>query len=316
MGAVPPVTAAPHASGRGLLYAWAAYGIWGLFPLYWPLLRPASALEILGHRVVWSLLLVLGVLAAWRGLASLRATVADRRRLLALVIAAVFIAVNWFTYIWGVNNGHVVETSLGYYINPLVLVAMGVVVLHERLRPLQWAALGVGVVAVAVLSVDYGRPPWIALTLAVSFSVYGLAKKRAGAGALEGLAVETSVLVVPALAYLGWLASSGGLVMLHTDWWRVGLLVGAGATTALPLLFFGAAATRVPLSTLGIVQYVTPTIQLAIGVVAFREPMPPGRLAGFGIVWLALAVFTYDSLRARRRQLVAARTPTPQPATP
>ena len=297
----------------GTAYAWCAYGLWGLFPLYWPLLRPAGAVEILAHRIVWSLLFVLALLAFRHRLGSLRATVGDGAAMLALCVAAVTIAVNWGTYIWGVNNGHVVETSLGYYVNPLVTVLLGVLLLGERLRRWQWVALGLGAIAVAVLTWDYGRPPWIALILACSFAVYSLAKKRAGAGALQGLAVETSVLFLPALGWLALLAGQGDLVLGHTAWWRTLLLAAAGVVTAVPLLFFGAAATRVPLTTLGLVQYATPTIQLLIGVLVYREPMPPVRLVGFAIVWLALVVFTADSLSARRRRTVAERV-APMPA--
>lgn len=289
--------------GRGTAYAWAAYGLWGLFPLFWPLLEPASAPEILGHRIVWSLVFVVSVLAVRRQLGTLRTTARRPGTMPALAVAAVTIAVNWGVYIWSVNNDHVVEASLGYYINPLVTVALGVLVLHERLRRLQWVALGLGAAAVGVLTWDYGRPPWIALVLAGSFATYGLAKKRAGAGALQGLAIETAVLFVPAVGFLLWLTARGDLTLGATVWWRDLLLLGAGVVTAVPLLFFGAAATRVPLTTLGLVQYATPTIQLLIGVAVYHEPMPPARLAGFAIVWLALAVFSYDALAQRRRRL-------------
>lgn len=287
----------------GVAYGAAAYGLWGLFPLYWPLLQPAGALEILSHRVSWSLLFVALLLLASRRRGWLRRLLDRPSVLAALVAAALVISVNWGTYIWGVTNGHIVETSLGYYINPLVTVVLGVALLGERLRRAQWVAVALATVAVAVLTVDYGRPPWIALTLAFSFGTYGLLKKQADAGAVEGLTVETAVLVLPALAYLGWLESSGRAVFGHAGSLNVALLVLAGAVTAIPLLLFGAAATRVPLVTLGLLQYLAPTFQLLIGVLVFDEPLPPVRLAGFILVWAALALLTVESLTHQRRAL-------------
>jgi chloramphenicol-sensitive protein RarD len=259
-------------------------------------------LEILSHRVVWSLVFVVAVLLVRRQWSWVRYYLADRRRLALLTTAAAVIAVNWYVYIWGVNHDHVVETSLGYFINPLVTVLMGVLILGERLRTLQWVATAIAAVAVAGLTVDYGRPPWIALTLAVSFGCYGLLKKKANAGALESLTVETVVLVVPAIAYLAVLSARGDGEFGHSAG-RTGLLLGTGVITAIPLLFFGAAATRVPLSTLGLLQYLAPTLQFLCGVVVYSEPLPVGRLLGFLVVWAALAVFTYDALAHHRRQL-------------
>jgi chloramphenicol-sensitive protein RarD len=258
--------------------------------------------EILSHRVVWSLLFVLAVLAARRQWTWIRYYLADRRRIALLSTAAVVIAVNWGVYIWGVNHDHVVETSLGYFINPLVTVLMGVLILGERLRRLQWVATAVAAVAVIGLTVDYGRPPWIALTLAFSFGSYGLLKKKANAGALESLTIETAVLIVPALGYLVVLGARGSGDFGH-DGGRTLLLIGTGVITAIPLLFFGAAATRVPLSTLGLLQYLAPTLQFLCGVVVYAEPLPLGRLLGFILVWAALAVFSYDALAQHRRQV-------------
>jgi chloramphenicol-sensitive protein RarD len=291
-----------HDSRRGVWYGVAAYTMWGLFPLYWPLLEPANALEILSHRVVWSLAFVVGVLLVRRQWTWVRYYLADRRRLVLLTTAAAVIAVNWYVYIWGVNHDHVVETSLGYFINPLVTVLMGVLILGERLRTLQWVATAIAAVAVVGLTADYGRPPWIALTLAVSFGCYGLLKKKANAGALESLTVETVVLVIPAVAYLAVLGARGTGEFGHSSG-RTGLLLGTGVITAIPLLFFGAAATRVPLSALGLLQYLAPTLQFLCGVVVYSEPLPLGRLLGFLVVWAALAVFTYDALAHHRRQL-------------
>jgi chloramphenicol-sensitive protein RarD len=289
-------------SRRGLLYAIAAYGIWGLFPLYWGLLKPAGALEILGHRIVWSLVSVLVLLAVLRRWGWFKTVLRSRRTTLILVGASVLIAVNWFTYIYGVNSGHVVETALGYFINPLVSMLLGVVVLRERLRRVQWAALGIGAAAVAVLTIDYGRPPWFAIVLAVSFGLYGLLKKMAGAPAAEGLAFESGVLVIPALACIIWLEIDGSAAFGHVSVGHALLMMGAGLFTAIPLLFFAGAANRVPLSTMGIVQYLAPLLQFLIGITIAGEHMPPARWAGFALVWLALVIFTLDGVRSAGRQ--------------
>ena len=290
----------------GTIYGASAYLMWGLFPLFWPLLEPAGAVEILAHRIVWSLLVVVVLMAVGRRLVSLRALARNGRSMRLLTLAAAVIAVNWGVYIYGVNTEHVVETSLGYFINPLVTVMFGVLFLAERLHPRQWFAIGVATIAVLVLSVDYGRPPWIALSLAFSFAVYGLLKKKAGAGAVESLAVETLVLFVPALVFLGWLASAGESHFGSEGPGHASLLILSGVVTAVPLLFFGAAATRVPLTTLGLLQYLAPTMQFLTGVVLYDEPMPAVRLAGFGLVWLALVVFTADFLGRRRQVRLAA----------
>lgn len=306
----------PRAGGRdrhrdGLLLGVSAYGLWGAFPLYFPLLQPGGPLEILAHRVVWSLATMLVLVALLGRLGALRAIVADRRTRTLLVVAAVTITVNWATFIYGVNSGRVVETSLGYFVNPLVTVLIGVLLLGERLRPLQWTALGIGGVAVAVLTVDYGRPPWVALALALSFGTYGLAKKRADVGAVESLAFETAVIAPIALAYLVVLGATGAGSFTTEGPGHALLLVSAGLVTAVPLICFSAAATRIPMVNLGLLQYLTPVLQFAIGVLVVGEDMPPGRWAGFALVWLALAVFTTESLRHRRQQL---RVPAPVPA--
>jgi chloramphenicol-sensitive protein RarD len=288
---------------RGTAFGAAAYLLWGLFPLYFPLLEPAGALEILAHRVVWSLVVVLGLLAAGRSWSWVRPLLRDRRTLGAMVLAALLIALNWALYIWAVNAEHVVETSLGYFITPVVLVLIGVVVLHERLRPVQWVAIGLGTVAVLVLTVDYGRPPWIALGLAASFAAYGLIKKRVGAtvGAVQSLTVETAVLVLPALAYLVVLEVRGEGHFGHVGAGHSLLLASAGVATAVPLLLFASAARRVPLTTLGLLQYLAPVLQFLIGVLLYDEPMPASRLAGFALVWMALVVLSVDGVRHRTR---------------
>ncbi|MGY1621213.1 EamA family transporter RarD [Geodermatophilus sp. SYSU D00965] len=298
----------------GVASGLAAYGLWGLFPLYFPLLEPAGGVEIVAHRVVWSLLFVAVLLTAVRRWGQVRAVFADRRALLVLLGAAVLIAVNWLVFVLAVNSGHVVETSLGYFINPLVSVLLGVVVFAERLRVLQWVAVGIAAVAVAVLTVDYGRPPWIALTLAATFGLYGLMKKVVRVEAAPGLFVETALVAVPALVLLVVLQVRGEGTFGSAGVGHSLLLVSSGIATAIPLLLFAAATRRVPLSTVGLLQYVTPLMQLAIGVFVYREPMPPARLAGFVIVWIALAVFTVDSLRQARagaRRRMAAEAPAP-----
>jgi chloramphenicol-sensitive protein RarD len=288
-----------------LLLGIAAYGLWGLFPLYWPLLEPGTAVEILGHRIFWSMVaMVLLVVAAKRG-AHLLELLRSRRTALLLVAAAVLITVNWGVYIWGVNSEHVVETSLGYFINPLVTVLLGVALLGERLRPVQWAAMGVAALAVVVLTLDYGRPPWIALSLAASFATYGLLKKTAGAGAVESLTLETLVLAPFALLLLVLLEASGDGHFTGYGADHVVLLMSAGIVTAVPLLCFGGAATRIPMTTLGLLQYLTPTIQFAIGVGIRGEEMSDVRWVGFGLVWVALAILTVESVLNHRRTLVA-----------
>ena len=288
---------------RGFLLGAAAYGIWGLFPLYWPLLEPAEAVEILAHRVFWSMVVMAGLVLVLGRSARLRAVLRVGRTRWLLLVASLVIAVNWGTYIWGVNNEHVVEASLGYFINPLVTVLMGVLVLGERLRALQWVAMAIAAAAVLGLTVEYGRPPWVALVLAFSFGTYGLAKKKANVGAVESLTVETLVLTPVAAAYLLWLSSQGQSHFLGEGPLHVVLLAGTGVVTAVPLICFGAAATRVSLTTLGLLQYLAPTIQFALGVLLFQEPMPVMRWVGFALVWLALALFTFEAIAHRRRQL-------------
>jgi chloramphenicol-sensitive protein RarD len=283
-----------------VLFGLAAYSIWGLFPLYFPLLRPSGGLEIVAHRVLWSLLFIALLLTVLRRWSHVRALLTDRRRLLVLAGAAVLIAVNWLVFVYGVNSGHVVETSLGYFINPLMSVLLGVVVFGERLRSLQWVAVGIAAVAVAVLTVDYGRPPWIALSLALTFALYGLMKKIVRVEAAPGLFVETLLVAVPAMVVLALLHADGTARFADAGAGHAALLVGSGIATAIPLLLFAAAARRIPLSTIGLLQYLTPLMQLAIGVFVYDEPMPPARLAGFAIVWVALAVFTADMLRHAR----------------
>ncbi|KRF37107.1 EamA family transporter RarD [Nocardioides sp. Soil805] len=290
-------------SRRGFLFGVAAYSLWGAFPLYWPLLEPAGAVEILAHRVMWSAVTMALVMVALRQTSAVMAVVRDRRRFRLLAFAAVVISVNWAAYIWGVNNGRVVETSLGYFINPLVTVLMGVLVLGERLRQLQWVAVGIGTLAVVVLTVDYGRLPYVALVLAFTFGSYGLAKKQAGVDAVVSLTVETAVIAPVAGAYVAWLVLTGSSSMGSEGLGHALLFTTTGVVTAIPLLCFGAAAIRVPLVVLGLLQYLAPVIQFALGVLLFHEAMPPGRWIGFGLVWVALMIFTVEAVNHRRRQL-------------
>jgi chloramphenicol-sensitive protein RarD len=280
--------------------------LWGLFPLFWPLLEPANPLEILACRIVFCFVVVAILLAARHELHGMRRM--DRGTVLRLCGAGVAIAINWGVYIWGVNNGHVIETSLGYFINPLVTIGLGVAILHERLRTVQWTAVGLGAVAVAVLGFDYGRPPWIALVLACSFGTYGFIKKGVRASPPEGLLIEGAVLTVPALVLLAVLALAGTATWVghEANPGHLLLLVSAGPVTALPLLFFAGAASRLPLSTMGLLQYVTPVMQFVIGVLLLREATSPALLFGFSLVWVALAILGFDGVRHRNNTPAAA----------
>ncbi|MFT3712281.1 MAG: EamA family transporter RarD [Archangium sp.] len=293
-------------SRQGLFLGAAAYLMWGLFPLYWPLLKPLGSLEILSHRVVWSLGVVLLLLVGVRRLRWVRETPA--KKLWLLTLAAFLVSFNWLLYIWAVNNGHVVETSLGYFINPLVSVLLGVLVLKEKLRRAQWLVLGGALLGVLVLAIDAGHPPWIALGLAPSFGLYGLVKKRAAVGAVESLSWETAVLFPLALGYLLWLEAHGEGSFGHASAKTNLLLAGAGVMTALPLIAFGAAANRIPLSTLGLLQYFAPSLQFLCGVLVFHEAMSSGRWLGFILIWSSLAVFIAEGVWNARgvKQLAAA----------
>jgi len=288
---------------RGFLLGVAAYSMWGVFPLYWTLLEPAGAVEILAHRVAWSLVVMVGLTFALRRTSQLKAILHSRRLLTLLTVASVVIGLNWGGFIWGVNHHRVVEVSLGYFINPLVTVVLGVVVLGERLRPLQWTAIGIATVAVVGLTLDYGHPPWIAFLLAGSFGTYGLAKKKAGVEAVESLTFETLVLTPIALGYLVWLSADGSSSFGSDGLDHSLLLASTGLVTAVPLICFGAAAIRVSMTTIGLLQYLAPTIQFALGILFFHEEMTPAKWVGFALVWLALAIFTSEALRHRGRQL-------------
>ena len=268
-----------------------------MFPLYWPLLQPANPLEIVSHRAVWTLVFCLIVLAVTHALKSTLATFRRPKVAIKLFLASVLISINWLIYIWATNNGHVVEASLGYYINPLIIIAFGVLLLKEKMRKLQWVAVSIATVGVIILTVDYGRLPWVALGLALSWGTYGLVKKQLGLGALEGLAIETLIAFIPYCGYLLFIGSKGEGQFGH----EIGLttlLISAGAVTAIPLLLFNGSTTRLPYSTIGLLQYITPTIQFSIGVWVNHEDMPTARWVGFIFIWLALMTLATDLLKS------------------
>jgi len=285
---------------RGTLYGIAAYAMWGFFPIYWKALGHVDASEVLVHRMIWSLAFV-ALILTWRGQWGWLEELRHRPRgLAASVTAGVLLAINWFLYIWGVNHGFVVETSLGYFITPILSVLLGVLLLHERLRSGQWVAVALAAVGVLYLTFVYGALPWIALILAFTFGMYGYLKKRVALGALESLTAEMMALFAPALVYLLWLIGRGEAQFGRADLLTHVLLVAAGMITATPLLLFGAAARRVPLSALGILQYLAPTLQFLLGVLLYREPFTTAHLSGFAVIWLALAIYTIDGLRHRQ----------------
>lgn len=296
-------------SRRGTIYGAGAYALWGTFPLYFHLLAPAGAWEILAHRILWTLLLCLAVLAARREFGWCRSVFGNPRMLGAVTLAGLLIAVNWVIYVSAVVAHHVTEASLGYFLNPIVTVAIGVLVLRERLRGLQWLAVAIGFAAGVYLTIDFGRPPWIAVGLAFSFALYGLMKKQLGTslGALHSLTSETAVLMPVAIAVLVWVGVRGDTTFGVNAPAHPALLASAGLVTAAPLLLFAAAARRVPLVTMGLLQFVTPVLQLLCGVLLLGEAMSPSRWIGFGIVWIALLVLTFDSIQSvrTRRRLAA-----------
>lgn len=285
----------------GLPLGIGAYLLWGGMPLFFPLLQPAGALEIVAHRIVWSLLFCLIALAVLRQLGDFRTALRSPRLLGTFAVAAALIVVNWVVYVYAVLSDRVLDAALGYFINPIVTVLLGVLVLRERLRPAQWIAIGFGAASVVVLSTGLGGLPWISLCLALSFGLYGLAKNRVGrtVQALPGLAVETVVATPFALAYLLWLGSSGTFTGHGTG--HALLLMSTGVITALPLLMFSAAARRLPLSVVGMLQYLAPALQFLVGLLVFGEHMPAARWAGFVLVWVALVLLTVDGIRQARR---------------
>lgn len=284
---------------KGILNGVIAYALWGFFPVYWKLLHDVPAPQLLGHRIGWSFLLLVAVILITRQWSNFRSAV-NARVLRIYFIAAILIGINWLLYVWAVNAGFIVETSLGYFINPLLSVLMGALFLRERLRVAQWIPVILAAIGVAYLTIVYGRLPWIALSLAFSFGFYGLTKKLAPLGSLYGLTLETGILFLPAVIYLGITQANGTGAFLHSGVTADLLMVGAGVVTTIPLLLFASAAKQIPLSMIGILQYLAPTIQLLIGVFVYKESFDHTRLIGFGIVWLALAVFWMENYLSKR----------------
>ncbi|MCX7707558.1 MAG: EamA family transporter RarD [Anaerolineae bacterium] len=285
---------------RGTLAALSAYILWGLLPVYWKAVEHVPAQEILGHRIVWSLAVTLGLLALGRQWDWLKRAVRRRSILLPYLGSACLLGLNWFVYIWANNNGHIVETSLGYFINPLVNVLLGVVFLRERMRPWQWAAVGLAAFGVTYMAFGYGQFPWIALILAFSFGLYGLIRKTGGLEAIQGLTVETGLMFLPALGYLLYLDGCGTGAFGRMDPTTTLLLGLAGFVTAIPLILFAYGARRVPLTTMGVLQYAAPTGQFLIGVLAYGEPFTRSRLIGFSLIWAALLLYSIEGFVAQR----------------
>ena len=284
---------------KGILYSITVYVLWGFFPIYWKLLHHVPALQLLGHRIAWSFLLLLSVIFITKQWDEFRKAL-NARTFRIYLIAALLIGVNWLTYVWAVNASFIVETSLGYFINPLLSVLMGVLFLRERLRPMQWIPVGLAAIGVAYLTFAYGQLPWIALLLAFSFGFYGLAKKLAPLGSLFGLTLETGILFLPAFVYLGIVESNNTAVFLHSGITSDLLMIGAGLVTTIPLLMFASAAKQIPLTMIGVLQYIAPTIQFLIGILIYKEEFDQSRLIGFSIVWLALVIFWVENYLANR----------------
>ena len=291
----------------GIAYAFSAFTIWGLFPVYFKTLHQIPALEMLAHRMAWSLVFIVAVLLVRHHWAWLGPALRDRRLVARFAASAVLLSANWGIYIWAVNAGHIVEASLGYFINPLINVLFGYAFLRERLRPSQWCAVALATLGVAWLTWQNGAPPWISLALALTFGGYGLLRKTAQLGALEGLALETVLLFPVAVVYLTIIGMAGASHFVHAPLGMQLLLAAAGPVTAVPLLLFAAAARRIPLSMLGLIQYVTPTLQLLTGVLVYDEPFGSTRAIGYGAIWIALALYSFEGLRATIRAVQRSR---------
>jgi chloramphenicol-sensitive protein RarD len=284
---------------KGILYGIGAYVFWGFFPIYWKFLHQVPAPQLLSHRIGWSFLMLIIVILITKQWADFRSML-NARTFGIYFIAAILIGINWLTYVWAVNAGFIVETSLGYFINPLLSMLMGVIFLRERLRLTQWIPLGLAAIGVIYLTVAYGRPPWIALALAFSFGSYGLVKKLAPLGSLYGLTLETGILFLPALLFLIFAQVNGTASFLHTGATSDILMIGAGLVTTIPLLMFASAARNIPLTMLGILQYIAPTIQILLGVFVYKESFDHIHLIGFSIIWVALIIFWIESYLTHR----------------
>ena len=286
---------------KGVLYGIGAYLLWGIFPIYWKWLQAVPAIQIISHRIIWSFILLALILFVTRQWQAFRSAALIPRIFLIYLASAILLSINWLTYVWAVNSGFVVETSLGYFINPLLSVLLGVLFLREKLRPWQWLPIGLAAIGVVYVAISYGQFPWIALTLAFSFGLYGLVKKMAPLGSLYGLTLETGLLFLPAVGFLVYMEGQGQGAFLHSAPVANLLMVGAGLVTTVPLLMFASAAQRIPLSTVGILQYITPTLQFILGVFLYHEPFNLSLLIGFSLVWLALIIFWGENLLANRK---------------
>ncbi len=289
---------------KGILFGIGAYTTWGLFPVYWKWLHHVPALQLLCHRIFWSFIILVFLILFLRQWKEFRAALSPRV-LRIYTVAALLIGLNWLVYVWAVNAGYILESSLGYFINPLFNVLLGVLLLHERLRNLQWIPIGMAAVGVTYLSIVYGSLPWISLLLAASFALYGFVKKTAPLSSVQGLTLETGILFLPALAYLSFANFSGEGAFLHTGTLADILLVGAGLVTTVPLLMFTSAAQRIPLSLVGILQYISPTLQFILGALVYHEPLTPQRLTGYCIIWAALIFYGVEGVLTHRAQAMA-----------
>lgn len=289
---------------RGFWYGVGAYASWGVFPLYWKMVADVPVMQVICHRIVWSSLMLAGFVALSGQAGMLRASLGRPGVVTTYAVAAALIAVNWFGFLWAVGSGYIVETSLGYFINPLLSVLLAVFVLGERLRPWQWIAVALAATGVLYIGISHGQVPWISLLLASSFALYALVKKRAPLGSVLGLTLETGILALPAAAWLVWSELSGDAAFLHRAGLTNALLLGAGAVTIAPLLMFASAAQRIPMLWIGLLQYIAPTLQLAIGVLVYREPFTHDRLIGFSLVWTALLVLAIEGVAAHRASAV------------
>ena len=285
---------------KGVLYGIGAYVLWGFFPVYWKFLHGVPALQIIGHRIGWSFILLLAYIFLTKQWNEFRSVAFQWKTIGIYSIAAVLLSFNWLIYVWGVNSGFIVETSLGYFINPLLSVLLGVIFLRERLRPMQWIPVGLAAVGVIYLTFIYGRLPWIALSLAFTFGFYGFVKKLSPLGSLYGLTLETGIGFPVAIAYLGFVGIGGSGAFLHNGVSVDMLLIGAGVVTTIPLLMFASAAKQIPLTVVGLLQYIAPTIQFLIGVFVYKEQFDFAHFIGFSIVWVALIIFALESYVANR----------------
>lgn len=301
---------------QGILFGIGAYALWGFFPIYWKLLHHVAALQLLGNRIVWSFLLLAVVVLIRKQWPDFRASALSAKTLRIYAIAAVLISINWLMYVWAVNAGYIVETSLGYFMNPLLSMLLGVVFLRERLRKFQWVPVALAAAGVAYLTFVYGRPPWIALVLAFSFGLYGLVKKVAPLGSQYGLTLETGILFLPALGFLAYADFWGSGALLHVDLKTDLLLIGGGLITIIPLLMFASAARRLPLTVIGILQYFAPMVQFLLGVFVYKEAFDRSRMIGFGLVWAALVIFTVEGYLAYRSAEAVRRDSAPVAAPP